>query len=78
MFVLLGLGSWLFGVEVAGSYWGLVGLSFIFIVGSLGMGVFISNLAQSQMQAMYIAVFVVLIPAIILSGLMYSRIICRL
>lgn len=73
MFVLLGLGSWLFGVEVAGSYWGLVGLSFIFIVGSLGMGVLISNLAQSQMQAMYIAVFVVLIPAIILSGLMYSR-----
>jgi ABC-2 type transport system permease protein len=73
MFVLLWLGSWLFGVEVAGSYWGLVGLSFIFIVGSLGMGVLISNLAQSQMQAMYIAVFVVLIPAIILSGLMYSR-----
>ena len=73
MFVLLWLGSWLFGVEVAGSYWSLVGLSFIFIVGSLGMGVLISNLAQSQMQAMYIAVFVVLIPAIILSGLMYSR-----
>ena len=73
MFVLLWLGSWLFGVVVAGSYWGLVGLSFIFIVGSLGMGVLISNLAQSQMQAMYIAVFVVLIPAIILSGLMYSR-----
>jgi len=73
MFALLGLGSWLFGVEVAGSYWGLVGLSFFFIVGSLGMGVLISNLAQSQMQAMYIAVFLVLIPAIILSGLMYSR-----
>lgn len=73
MFALLGLGGWLFGVEVAGSYWGLVGLSFIFIVGSLGMGVLISNLAQSQMQAMYIAVFLVLIPAIILSGLMYSR-----
>jgi len=73
MFVLLWLGNWLFGVEVAGSYWGLVGLSFIFIVGSLGMGVLISNLAQSQMQAMYIAIFVVLIPAIILSGLMYSR-----
>lgn len=73
LFVLLWLGNWLFGVAVVGSYWGLVGLSFIFIVGSLGMGVLISNISQSQMQAMYLAVFVVLIPAIILSGLMYSR-----
>ena len=73
LFVLLWLGSWLFGVTVVGSFWGLVGLSFIFIVGSLGMGVLISNISQSQMQAMYLAVFVVLIPAIILSGLMYSR-----
>jgi len=33
----------------------------------------ISNIAQSQMQAFYLAVFIVLIPAIILSGLLYPR-----
>ena len=70
---LIWLGGLIFGVEVVGSYWQLVGLSMIFSLGSLGMGVLISNLSKSQMQAMYLAVFIVLIPAIILSGLMLSR-----
>ena len=70
---LVWLGELLFDVQVAGSFWELIGLSLIFIVGSLGMGVLISNLAQSQMQAIYLALFIVLIPAIILSGLLFSR-----
>jgi ABC-2 type transport system permease protein len=70
---MLGLGKLLFGVSVAGSFWELVGLSLIFIIGSLGMGVLISNLAQSQMQAMYLAMFLVLIPSIILSGMLFPR-----
>ena len=73
LLILLWLGNVLFGVQVAGSIWELVGLSLIFIVGSLGMGVLISNISQSQMQAVYLAVFVVLIPAIILSGLLFAR-----
>ncbi len=73
LFALLFLSKVMFGVEVAGSFWGLVGTSLIFIIGSLGMGVLISNLAQSQMQAIYLAVFIILIPAIILSGLMFPR-----
>ncbi len=73
LFVLLWLADILFGVKVAGSYWELFGLSMMFILGSLGMGVLISNLSQSQMQAIYLAMFLVLIPAIILSGLMYPR-----
>lgn len=71
--VLIRLGGWIFGVQVVGSYWQLVGLSMIFSLGSLGMGVLISNLSESQMQAMYLAVFIVLIPAIILSGLLLPR-----
>jgi ABC-2 type transport system permease protein len=73
LFALLILGNLLFHVQVAGNFWELIGLSLIFIIGSLGMGVLISNLAQSQMQAIYLAVFVVLIPAIILSGLLFPR-----
>jgi len=73
LFVLLVLGYFLFGVSVTGSFWMLVALSVVFIIGSLGLGVLISNLAQSQMQAIYLSVFVVLIPAIILSGLMFPR-----
>ncbi len=70
---LIWLGGWIFGVQVAGSYFQLVGLSMIFSIGSLGMGVIISNLSETQMQAFYLAVFIVLIPAIILSGLLISR-----
>jgi ABC-2 type transport system permease protein len=73
LFALLIMAYWMFGVMVAGSFWLLVGLSLIFIIGSLGIGVLISNIAQSQMQAFYLAVFIVLIPAIILSGLMFPR-----
>ncbi len=73
LFALLILGWLLFDITVAGSLWQLIGLSLVFIVGSLGMGVLISNLSQSQMQAIYLAVFVILIPAIILSGLIFPR-----
>ena len=72
-FALIWLGGLIFGVGVVGSFWQLVGLSMIFSLGSLGMGVLISNLSETQMQAMYLAVFIVLIPAIILSGLMLPR-----
>lgn len=71
--VMLFLGEWIFGVSVIGNFMELILLSTIFIIGSLGMGVLISNISQSQMQAVYIAMFVVLIPAIILSGLMFPR-----
>ena len=73
MLSMLALSQLLFGITIAGSFWQLVGLSLIFIIGSLGMGVLISNLAQSQMQAMYLAMFIVLIPSIILSGMIYPR-----
>jgi ABC-2 type transport system permease protein len=73
LFILLGLGDLLFGIKIAGSFWGLIFLSLFFIAGSLGMGVLISNISKSQMQAVYIAVFIVLIPAIILSGLLFTR-----
>lgn len=70
---LIILGQYIFGVEIVGSFWELVGLSMIFCLGSLGMGVLISNISQSQMQAMYLTVFVVLMPSIILSGMILPR-----
>lgn len=71
--VLLWLGELVFHVSVIGNFLELIILSIIFIIGSLGLGVLISNISQSQMQAVYITMFVVLIPAIILSGLLFPR-----
>jgi len=73
LFLLLWMGEVLFGVHVMGDLGELIGLSVIFILGSLGMGVLISNISKTQMQAVYISVFLVIIPAVILSGLMFSR-----
>lgn len=64
---------YIFGITIQGSFWLLVLLTIPFIIGSLGLGVLISNISRTQMQAMYLAVGIVLIPAIILSGLIYSR-----
>lgn len=73
LIALIWLSKLFFGLTVAGNLGVLIALSVIFILGSLGMGVLISTISQSQMQAMYILLFVVLMPAIILSGLMFSR-----
>lgn len=71
--VMLWMGDFMFGVKVQGNLFELIWLSIIFTLGSLGMGVLISNISKSQMQAVYISVFIVIIPAIILTGLMFSR-----
>lgn len=66
------VGMFWFDVPVAGSILLLFGLSLIFLLGSLGLGVLISNISTNQMQAMYIASFI-MIPAFILSGLLVPR-----
>ncbi len=63
----------MFDIVIQGSFWLLLLLSTIFNLGSLGMGVLISNISRTQMQAMYLAVGIVILPAIILSGLMFPR-----
>lgn len=68
----IAVGMFWFDVPVAGSIPLLFGLSLIFLLGSLGLGVLISNISTNQMQAMYIAAFI-MIPAFILSGLLVPR-----
>ncbi len=68
----VGVGTFLFGVEVAGSLTLLAFLSLIFLLGSLGLGVLISTISQTQMQAMYMSSFVML-PSFLLAGLLYPR-----
>ena len=66
------VGAIWFGVKVAGSITLLAVLSLIFLLGSLGLGVFISNISKTQMQAMYMASFIMM-PSFILAGLLFPR-----
>ena len=68
----VGAGALLFGVKVAGSIALLTGLSLIFLLGSLGLGVLISTISRTQMQAMYMASFIML-PSFLLAGLLFPR-----
>jgi ABC-2 type transport system permease protein len=60
-----------FGVPLRGSFALLVGLTMLFILSTLGLGLLISTLVQNQQQAMMTAVFAAMVPMIYLSGLIF-------
>ncbi|MCA1644579.1 MAG: ABC transporter permease [Chloroflexi bacterium] len=66
------IGRFWFGVEFAGNYGLLLALAGLFVLSSLGLGLLISTVSQTQAQAMQMALFVML-PSIILSGFVFPR-----
>jgi ABC-2 type transport system permease protein len=66
------VGSLMFHVPIRGSIPLVYLASFLFIVTSLGLGLFFSTLARTQAQAMQ-ASFFVLLPNVLLSGFMFPR-----
>lgn len=70
--VALLVGIFVFDLPVRGSLALLYSLTSLFIVASLAMGVLISVLAKTQMQAMQMSFFIIL-PSILLSGFMFPR-----
>ena len=66
------LGVWLFGVPFRGSPLLLMILSFFFLTGALGLGMFISAVAHSQLEATQLAMIVTFLPAYLLSGFMFA------
>jgi ABC-2 type transport system permease protein len=68
--LILVLGYWLFGVPVAGSLFDLYLGALLFIAASLSLGLFISTVAQTQFQAMQMAI-VTMLPSILMSGFMF-------
>src|ERR671924_162281 len=70
--VILLLGKLLFDVPVRGSLPLLYLLIAPFIIASLGMGLFISAMTKTQIQAMQLSFFFIM-PNILLSGFMFPR-----
>ena len=68
--LILIVGSFLFNVPVVGSLANLYLATLFFITASLGLGLFVSTLAQTQFQAFQLA-FITLLPSILLSGFMF-------
>ncbi|BDY04255.1 ABC transporter permease [Ferrimonas sp. YFM] len=68
--IILGLGVSVFGVPINGELSQLLFATLLFISASLTLGLVISTIATTQLQAMQMTVFV-LLPSILLSGFMF-------
>lgn len=66
------IGVFLFDVPFRGSAGLLMVLSLAFIVGALGLGMFISAVARSQLLATQLAMILTFLPAFLLSGFMFA------
>jgi ABC-2 type transport system permease protein len=67
---VLAIGVFWFGVPVRGSVGLLLGLSALFLLTSLGIGIFISSVANTQQEAMLLA-FLTMLPSIFLGGFFF-------
>jgi ABC-2 type transport system permease protein len=61
----------LFGVPLRGSFLLLVFLTILFLLSTLGFGLLVSTLVRTQQQAMMFSAFVLMVPMIYLSGLIF-------
>jgi ABC-2 type transport system permease protein len=61
----------LFGVSIKGSVLWLFVVTFVFLVGSLGLGLLISTIAGTQQVAFMVAVIATMLPTFILSGFVF-------
>jgi ABC-2 type transport system permease protein len=68
---VLFLGYILFDVSIKGSIFLLSLVTFIFFIGSLGMGLLISTMVETQQLAFMIAAIVSMLPTFILSGFVF-------
>ena len=70
MIVLVVIVFW-FEVPLRGSFWLLFGMSLIYLLTTLGLGLFTSTISHTQQQAMMTSTFFFLIPMMYLSGFVF-------
>lgn len=68
---IIALGFFVFGMPVRGSLGLLLAESLLFICLALSLGIFISTLAKTQQVAMFISMFALMLPTILLSGFIF-------
>ena len=68
---ILLLSVYVLDVPIAGSLVLLFGVSLLFIIVSLALGLLISTIAETQVAAMLVSGMVLMMPVMILSGMIY-------
>jgi ABC transporter DrrB family efflux protein len=70
--IVLAVMVFIFGVPIRGDLLLLLGLSVLFLFTALGLGLLVSTLARTQLQAIQFA-FIIMMPSILLSGFVFPR-----
>ena len=60
-----------FEVPLRGSFWLLLAMCLVYLLTTLGLGLFVSTISRTQQQAMMTASFFFLIPMVFLSGFVF-------
>jgi ABC-2 type transport system permease protein len=60
-----------FEVPLRGSVWLLFGMTLIYLLTTLGLGLFVSTISSTQQQAMMTTVFFFMLPMVLLSGFVF-------
>jgi ABC-2 type transport system permease protein len=70
--VTIAAGAWVFDTPMNGNLLYLASLTLLFLIGALGLGVFISAAVKSQVLATQVALVATYLPALLLSGFLYD------
>lgn len=71
LLLIVGLARVVFGVPLRGSLLLLVVLTLLYVLNTLGLGLLASTMVSTQQQAMMFSAFVLMVPMIYLSGLVF-------
>ena len=71
LLVILLMANYVLGVPLAGSLVWIIGVSVLYILLALSLGLLISNIAQTQLVALLLSAMVLLMPVVILSGMLF-------
>jgi ABC-2 type transport system permease protein len=71
LLLIVGVAKVVFGVPLRGSLLLLVFLTLLYLLNTLGLGLLVSTLVATQQQAMMFSAFVLMVPMIYLSGLIF-------
>ena len=71
LLVILLMANYVLGVPLAGSLVWIIGVSVLYILLALSLGLLISNIAQTQLVALLLSAMVLLLPVVMLSGMLF-------
>ncbi len=66
--IILSAMHYIFLIPIRGNIFFLLFASFIYILSTLGLGLFVSTISKTQQQAMMVAIFIFMLPMIYFSG----------